>query len=397
MKFQGLSGLKDPLLINLFNQLEACFNSLERDYGIVLTLPGNSRVRAAGPPFATLKSVTGVDGKIVIQIENPSDSSGPIFHEISTASVTPFGVATDILTYGPDIRTMWEITDPNVTKYVRLRSRYINSDFNRPIISQAVYSGLLRSSSLSQKNTELTPVGTAPILTQEGTTKQINIASSTWRGAADSETITYPAGSVTVSDFGLYYIYGDDPKKDGTLTNGYQATTDPADLKASDARVTFGFLTLAEIGGGVGGSPDVTAGAGSSNGPGAAAGTAVLRDDGVSLSAIETLAMGDSILGLAGSGETLGDPEIIADLPTFAIQTSLGFALTASSETQILLGSGSKAIQDCVAGDPILVRSGGADVVDNIVAASFSGMATVYRLHPTSIGAAVCGGIWVQF
>lgn len=398
MKLSGLSAIKDPQLIEIFRHLEAIFTSLERDYGIVPILPGNSRIRAEGPPLAKFKSVEGVDGKFIIQITNPSNSSGPIFHEISTASVTPFGVATDILAYGPDIRTTWEILDPNVTKFVRLRSRYINSDFNKPVISPSTYSGLLRSSSLSQKNTELTLEGTTPILTQEGTTKQINIAASTWRGAAEADTVSYIAGTVITSDYGLYYVYGDDPKKDGNLVGGYQATLDPSVLKSSDARVTFGFITLSAFGGGIGGSSEVSSGSGGSNGPGLVNGSQVLRSDGISLTNIEALVNGSDTYGIGGGGEALtDDPEVLADLPVFAVTTNLGFNIIASSETQIHTGSGTKAIQDVVVGDPILVRSGGVDVIDSVIIAVFGGTSTVYRLRPSGIAAVNCGSIWVQF
>lgn len=98
----------------------------------------------SGVPSVCGFSVQGVDGSLVIDIDNPQDVTfstikqrqqaasilfappgATVTHQIQTSLSLLFDSANDTRTYGPDTKTHWEMTDtPAQNRFIRLRSSY---------------------------------------------------------------------------------------------------------------------------------------------------------------------------------------------------------------------------------------------------------------------------------
>src|SRR6266700_826870 len=85
---------------------------------------------------------------------------GQVQHELQSATNLNFDAASNVTSYGPSPQIHYDILDPNVQKFWRVRSRLANSQYNawtffiNPSVCGpiAVDSGLLRTAALSQVN-----------------------------------------------------------------------------------------------------------------------------------------------------------------------------------------------------------------------------------------------------
>ncbi len=119
-----------------------------------------SAAAALPPPLpAAAFQVVGQDGHFVISIVNHPSNQSLIYHELASSTSRQFDLPGSLAVFGPENRTHWTIADPAVSKYWRLRSKYLGSAFNAPVYftqpggdgPSAVASGVLCSASTSSR------------------------------------------------------------------------------------------------------------------------------------------------------------------------------------------------------------------------------------------------------
>lgn len=364
-----------------------------------LDLGGGTSSRA---PLLAVLAVVGVDGHYLVTITNPTDAKSAMsaqakqiataskiafqgqygsilattIHEVQYANDLNFNADSGLKTLGgaPSTKTSYDITAPNEQRYWRLRSRFPGSGWTDWQILQdtatcgaaLVGSGLLRDSSLSMVATAYNGIGANP-LTQSGTTTQINAAASSWSSGTGSQ-LNYNSGSVDPGSYGTFYVYANDPRKQGGSVT-YIAATNGNALTADDSVVYFGKITTSAGGGGTGG------GGGSCN----IAGVMIEKPDG-SEAAAETFRKGDEVRNISGGIDRLvSDPEVAGNVPCFRITCENGVAHKGCSSSHSIQydGGGFEFAFDLHVGDRIRTKLGPSAIATK----EFIGSRTVYKFH----------------
>ena len=112
----------------------------------------SSSLRVSTPvvPPAAFFTVTGIDGKFIVTIENPENilalspaillaqarvninaQARGIWHNLQSATDINFSNASNLKDYGVSPQLMWTDQDPNVTRFFRLRSSYDRKNWNQ--------------------------------------------------------------------------------------------------------------------------------------------------------------------------------------------------------------------------------------------------------------------------
>lgn len=238
-----------------------------------------------------------------------------IFHQLESSLTLNFDSDGKVTVYGPSTVLNYDITDPATTKYWRVKSKFENSDFCDYIYFQnpqtcgpvAIYSGVLRNSSLNLNSAATTPTGTNPC-TQDGVTTNIKVAASTWK--AGDQTLAYNSGAVDPGSFGTWLIYAKDPQRTGG-TVVFLATAVSADITSDNANIYFGKITTAGGGGGTGGD----AGGGTC----CRAGVPYKRFDGTDQDC-STLRLGDDLRGVDGGPDIIQRITLHPARPCFRLE-----------------------------------------------------------------------------
>lgn len=166
---------------------------------------------------------------------------------------TPFNEPTQVIfqdflsdSYGPVTGTLsaswWNGTKslwyPTGSATVDLTNQSLP---NTPLNSNGQLASQLKSNQISATGAF---TGANP-LTQSSTSKTINVAASTI--VFGSNSVTYSAGTVTPANYGLHYVYADDPTFAGGAVT-YVATTNPLDIYSNDGRLYFGSIQIVASG-----------------------------------------------------------------------------------------------------------------------------------------------------
>lgn len=184
-------------------------------------------------------------------------------HQLRSSTTKDFDAAGSVATYGPDPKLQWDIIDPNVRKFWQLRTSNDNGvtwndwqDFKDVNVCGivAVWSGLLRTSSLSPVNAQ-NGFTTAGILTQPSTAVSTVVVAGSVANFGFGQ-ISYQGGSATGGFYGATWIYADDPEYKGGAVI-YHATANQSDLSAVEGRINFGMITTVS-----GGAPPTPGGGG---------------------------------------------------------------------------------------------------------------------------------------
>lgn len=301
------------------------------------------------PPLSPF-TVVGSQGKFVIDITPPQTIVQPsplqkrlagqfnianaqVYYQLRSADDEAMSV--NLVTYGQGTAVHIEILQPNTFKFWQMRSQYANSawtswqPFTDPSVCGPVqvWSGLITSTATSLVNQGCSYAGSSP-LTQSGTSSQILVAATTWH--AGSETLQYGAGSVDPGAFGLFYVYADDPARQGGSVL-YVATSDVTDLVALDGRLYFGNITTASGGGGTGG--------GGGGGACVSGDSLITMWDGSKRPQRE-LWRGDRVRGIDGEIDTVVNVEMHAGMPCFINEFDNGIITKAFSSRHPLKYAG---------------------------------------------------------
>lgn len=383
-EIEGAAG-KNAALRRVLQAIETWGTGIEKGVGLNPLAPGHVGSRKlATPPLADF-TVIGVDGHYVVDITNPLNVA-TMYHEVRAATTVPIVASNDIIVRGPFIDSHLDIIDPNTTRYFQLRSRFANSEYNAPQISQAVDSGTLRSISLSALQTRMTPYAATPLVVQNGATLGLIVSPFTMQVGGD--TIAYAGGIIALDDvgdpltFGTYYVYTLDPSKAGGAVT-WLATDDPSRLTANDGTVTIpGSVTLRVDGGGVLFPP------GLEGGP--SVGTVIKLNSGAT-KLVEALVTGDILLGLDGPETVQAAPVAVTGVPAFTIVTISGKAVTIAGDHELQLGSGGRLfVADIVPGDSINTLDG----IEAVTTKTFVGLITVYPIPLNKNHFHTGGEIW---
>jgi len=223
---------------------------------------------------------------------------------------------------------------------------------------------LMKTSGLTVVNAANTPV-TQP-LTQDGTSKTIDVSSSTFTfGSAPS--VTYNAGSVTPASYGTWYVYCFDPQRTGGSVT-YIASASNPDVTANDAIVFFGIITTSSGGGGTG--------SGGGGGPCCVAEVESELMDGTFLPQ-SALRKGMVLKGVDGGPEPIERITLIPGVPCFAFEGENGLALRGCSAIHFLQYDGGGFDHSW-----LIVSGHRVDTVKGptVVKRKFIGHRTVYKL-----------------
>lgn len=409
------------------------FRDLRRDLDTLYALTGNAQnARVAGdvsvPPTVASFTVVGQDGRFIIDIVNAANAAGTpgvsgvgtaksitqlqrqqgqgqrvlesnaalfsagmapagaVYHQLQSSTNLLWDLIGNLQEYGPEMRTHWSIEDPNATRYWRIRSKYLNSDYNAWTYFEsaavcgvvAVWAGLLRTSSLTQVNSAATYTGASP-LTQHGLTTQIDVGSTSWK--VGDLTVPYTVGSCDPGSYGLFYVYADDPKRAGGVVT-YVATANVADLTAADGRLYFGKITTAAGGGG----------AGSGGGSGACVvGDCDIDVPGGGTTKQSDLRVGDVVLGVDGGEERIERIELIPSFPCFRIEVANGTVLRGVSSDGPLRYAGGGWVKafDVIVSDVLQTKSGPSAVT----AKQYIGDFTVYYMQLSRTKTFIADGV----
>lgn len=257
---------------------------------------------AVGPPQAQF-AVVGIDGKFIIQIQDPQiglpesanlasiyASAGlnpqfaPILHNLQSSTTVNFDNSSSLADYGISAQVGYTFQNPNVTLFWRLRSSFNGKTWNKwQIYSSAltcgpvgVASGTLRTAALSTVNGANTPT-TQPLTATTGTpvnAATINVAAFVVQYPAPIGRVSYSSGSITpLLDATFYYVYCLDPTFSGGAKT-YIASTSNPDVTSNDGIVFLGSITTPAHGGGG------TGGNGGGGGPCFTGNTHVITKDG---------------------------------------------------------------------------------------------------------------------
>jgi hypothetical protein len=358
------------------------------------TTQSNPKATNSAPPAAQF-AVAGIDGKFIIQIQNPQNvlpqsanlvssyalavqnaQASPIVHNLQSCSTTDFDLAHSLTDYGISPQLGYAFQNPNVTLFWRLRSSFDGKTWNKWQIYSSVltcgpvgvWSGLQRSLADVILNVASTIVGSS-ILTQQGVTTQINVAAT--QLVTGGQTIQYGSGFVDPGAFGKYFVYWVDLKRQGG-TPTFIATLNAADLTSQDGVVSAGNpITTAGGGGGTGGG-------GGGNGGCCVAGSMVDMADGSEKDAKE-LRRGMKIRNPLGQPEEITRCELVAGQPCFALSFLDRSKVKGFSSTHGVrrLGGGLVSGFDVIPSDVLAGLHGGRTVEEK----SFIGHRTVFRIE----------------
>lgn len=133
MKIPSLEGASEgnPELRQALAAIQTYLSALEDDLGVnpLASAQAKKRQHTAPPPLMTFLA-SGVDGNIVVSMSLPQNftPASVLFHQVRTEATLPFD--DDAFTTVETPNTYIVIPDPAVTKYVAIRSRYQDSEFN---------------------------------------------------------------------------------------------------------------------------------------------------------------------------------------------------------------------------------------------------------------------------
>ncbi len=210
--------LRDPELYEDLKQLQGYINRLEARVGVAGVsepLPAGQKPLAAPDPPAGI-SVTGQDGHFRVTITPHANHAGKqIVYGIEAGDDAGFSITATlaVTTYGPDQRTYWDITLPNVTKYWRCWAEFKQSDKSAFVYflgscgPLGVASGVLSSASTANRtqkstnngilNAQWITNGTALANGQTSNgTPTINWAAFTIYYAGNSKQVSVPLGKI---------------------------------------------------------------------------------------------------------------------------------------------------------------------------------------------------------
>lgn len=349
-------------------------------------------VAKVAPPAKVGINVTGIDGKFLVTLTNPQTVNPlsptiaqlrwqngvnpgrfPLLHNVQSATDLNFNNASNLVDYGISNQLGYEIQDPNVTRFFRVRSSYDGQTWNDwTVYSSAqscgpvgVWSQLLKTASLALVNSAAQTVDGTNALSQSGTSTQINVAGKQWN--VGPQKITYSGGSTNPGIYGTFYVYAVDPTKAGGVVT-YLTTTNVGDLTSQDGIIIFGHITTASGGGGTGG------GGGSCH----VQGTMVDMYDGTQKDCSAIL-KGDVLKGIDGGPEVAQeDAEPVPNQPCFSLEFANGTKLAngVSSTEPIMLSSGTfQTVFDSMVGIEYVTELGNSKMLTK----TFLGMKLVWR------------------
>ncbi len=210
--------LTDPELYESFRSIEGYVNRLEARMGVAGVsepLPATQKPLAAPDPPAAI-SVVGQDGHFKVTITPHANHAGKqVIYGIEAGDDAGFSITATlgVTTYGPDGRTYWDITLPNVTKYWRCWAEFKQSDKSAFVYflgscgPLGVNSGVLSSASAANRvqqsknnavlNAQYIASGSALANGQTSNgTPTINWAAFTIYYAGNTKTVSVPLGKI---------------------------------------------------------------------------------------------------------------------------------------------------------------------------------------------------------
>lgn len=340
------------------------------------------------PPSQVTFTAEGVNGMFVVSIADSVDPANPqgltIYHQVRTASDLPIEHPDQYDDTPVTPNTHIVIPDPNETKFIGVRSKFLNSRFNNwRALPIAVFSGAVSALSLpSAIEPKQFNTSGFSLLYQDGVTGNIVVSPMTIQ--YPGQPVFYTGGTITGLTTGLtYYIYIDDGQRLGGDVPFF-ATTSILDLTANQDRVFIGTIRLVDGGGGLALPPGVRGGA--------AQGTVIAMASGPD-KLIEQLAVGDLVIGIAPiSNERVASITPIANVPCFTLTSASGKTITVSSDASLQLGPGSRfPVIEMVVGDEIDTKDGQEQVFTKV----FAGLKTVYMVELSFNRFLQGNGVWV--
>lgn len=357
---------------------------------IVLTNPPNGYSNVAGtyrvePAFGFAGVV--LDGTLM-QVQQstspyltPLDDSSTVrrvFHQLESSLTLNFDADGDVRIYGPSAALSYDITDPGVSRYWRVKSRFENSEFSDYVYfvnaatcgPVSVWAGLLRTSSSDWLNSAATTkTGTSP-LSQNGVTTDILVDASQWD--VGTQEIDYNPGHVDPGAFGAYTVYGIDVEKKGGDIE-FNATLDPSDLTNRDGIVYFGFITTAGGGGGTGAG----GGGGYDPGDGCCIGEVPITMFDGSEKPHSECRVGDEVEGVDGGLDIIVRISVSIQ-PCFRLEFDNGKVIEGASSTQRLMydGGGFDKVFELIETNRFQSKTGPA----HLVTKTFIGFRLVYNI-----------------
>lgn len=391
MQITGLEGAAagNADLRNALTDIQLYLTLMADQLGINPRAAQQATGQKVAPPAQVVFTATGVNGMYVVAITNPAvapnQQSQTIYHQVRTASDTPIEhpVSYDDTPTTPNTHIV--IPDPNATKYIGVRSKFINSAFNNwRVLPAAVYSGSVSAASLPTADViRQISSGNSALLYQNGPIGEIDWPTLSIQFPGVSPVV-YEAGSIGGLTMGLtYYVYVDDAQRTGGTLQFY-ATINPLDLAASEDRIYIGMIRLRDTGGGLSLPFGVRGGA--------AAGT-IIHMAGQPDKLIDNLQVGDLVVGVAPiSNETVASVTPLGNIPCFTVTSSSGKSVTVSSDVALQLGPGSRfPVIDMVTGDEIDTKDGQEQVASKV----YAGLQVVYMVELSFNRFIQGNGIWV--
>jgi hypothetical protein len=279
---------------------------------------------------------------------------------------------SSLVDYGISPQLAYEVQDPNVTRFFRLRSSFDGQNWNAWQIYSSpitcgpvgVQSELLRTAALTQVNSANTP--NVQPLTQHLTTTRIDVTITT-NTFGSAPNVIYNSGFVDPGVFGTWFVYClDAQRRGGTVT--YLATLTNPTVTNDDAVVYFGYITTAGGGGGTG--------VGGGGGPCCVAEVLSPLIDGTRLPQ-SALRRGMVLRGVDGGPEPIERIELVPNVPCFRYRSENGLVLRGCSAQHSLQydGGGFDPAFRIVSGHRLETEAGPSRVLRE-----FIGHCTVYRL-----------------
>ncbi len=209
---------RDVELYETLKKFQAYVNQLEARVGVAGNaepLPAGQKPLAAPDPPAGI-SVVGQDGHFKVTITPHANHAGKqVVYGIEAGDDAGFSITATlkVTTYGPDQRTYWDITLPNVTKYWRCWGQFAQSDKSTYVYflgscgPLGVNSGVLSAASAANRlqrstnnailNTQYIASGNALANGQTSNgTPTVNWAAFTIYYAGNTKTISVPLGKI---------------------------------------------------------------------------------------------------------------------------------------------------------------------------------------------------------
>jgi hypothetical protein len=358
--------------------------------------PQSNPTASTNAPEAAQFAVVGLDGKFLLQIQNPQNvlpqsanlvsayalaglnaPATPILHNVQSSTTTDFDLAHGLTDYGISPQLGYTFQNPNATLFWRLRSSYDGKTWNKWQIYSSVltcgpvgvWSGLQRSLADVILNVASTILGTS-ILAQSGTTTRINVAAT--QLVTGGQTIQYGSGFVDPGAYGKYFVYWIDLLRQGG-TPTFLATLNASDLTSQDGVVSAGNPITTSSGGGGGG------GGGGGNGGCCVGESRIDMPDG-SVKCLRELRRGMKIRNPLGQSEEITRIDLIPGMPCFTARLESGELLQGFSPSHGFKYAGAGIVSgfDLLPGELI---AGHGLVPKRVVGKSFLGARTVHRIE----------------